>query len=144
MTIEFFVPGEVKGLARPRASTFGGHARMYDPVQNRSEKAILRQYLSDYWDGGLADPGPKGFKVQLVAGFATPKSMSKKKQKLALEYRMMPQKKPDADNIVKLVLDAYNLVLWKDDSSVTEVNVRKIYTDTPGLWVNISWEGNNG
>ena len=70
--------------------------------------------------------------------------MSKKKQKLALEYRMMPQKKPDADNIVKLVLDAYNLVLWKDDSSVTEVNVRKIYTDTPGLWVNISWEESDG
>lgn len=143
MRIEFFVPGEVKGLARPRASTFGGHTRMYDPVQNRNEKAVLQHYLRENWNGGIVDPGPKGFKVKLVAGFPTPKSMSKKKTALALEYRMMPQKKPDADNIVKLVLDAYNLMLWKDDSSVTDVTVRKIYTETPGLLVYISWEDGN-
>lgn len=39
-----------------------------------------------------------------------------------------PTKKPDVDNIVKIVLDALNGLAWHDDAQVTFLAVSKEYT----------------
>jgi Holliday junction resolvase RusA-like endonuclease len=46
-------------------------------------------------------------------------------------------KKPDADNIGKLVLDALNGVAYKDDSQVFSIEVEKIWAefDSVQVWV---------
>lgn len=41
--------------------------------------------------------------------------------------RMNHTKRPDIDNLAKLVLDAGNGVLWEDDSQVCHLDVRKVY-----------------
>ena len=38
-----------------------------------------------------------------------------------------PTKKPDIDNIVKIVLDAMNKFAFKDDTQITKLEVEKIY-----------------
>lgn len=48
--------------------------------------------------------------------------------------------KPDADNIVKLVLDALNGKAWHDDSQVTSINVNKLaYAAYDRISVGIVW-----
>lgn len=40
-----------------------------------------------------------------------------------------PTKKPDMDNVVKIVLDALNGFAWHDDAQVVDLSVMKVYTD---------------
>ena len=50
----------------------------------------------------------------------------------ALEGRVLPTKKPDVDNVAKL-LDALNMIVWQDDCQVCDLRVRKIYHEKPAL-----------
>lgn len=40
-----------------------------------------------------------------------------------------PTKKPDVDNIAKVVLDGLNNFVFKDDNQVSKIFVEKKYTD---------------
>ena len=51
--------------------------------------------------------------------------------------REKPTVRPDVDNLAKGLLDRWNGVLWKDDSEVTELLVRKRYREEPGLRVDV-------
>jgi Holliday junction resolvase RusA-like endonuclease len=43
--------------------------------------------------------------------------------------------KPDIDNVAKLVMDAFNKVVWRDDSLVTDLRISKAFADKPALRV---------
>ena len=63
--------------------------------------------------------------VTITACFALPKTASKKdRETLPGTFR---DKKPDLDNIEKLVNDALNGVVWLDDKQVVSQTSRKIY-----------------
>jgi Holliday junction resolvase RusA-like endonuclease len=74
--------------------------------------------------------------VRVEARFAVPASWSNKKSTAALAGTIRPTGKPDADNILK-ALDAFNGVVWKDDSQVVDGRIVKIYGDEPGLAVTV-------
>ena len=40
-----------------------------------------------------------------------------------------PRKKPDADNIAKIILDSLNGVAYKDDSQIVDIRIIKKYTE---------------
>jgi Holliday junction resolvase RusA-like endonuclease len=66
-----------------------------------------------------------------------PASWSGKKQQRALSGEIYPTTKPDADNVVKAVFDGCNGVVWKDDVQVVSLFLRKRYSATPGVRVEI-------
>lgn len=66
-----------------------------------------------------------------------PKSVSKKKQKQMLEGEILPLKKPDMDNIVKVVVDALNGVAYHDDTQVILVSAKKAYSAMEGLDITV-------
>ena len=39
-----------------------------------------------------------------------------------------PTKKPDVDNVIKIILDALNGFAWHDDSQVVNLQIEKKYT----------------
>lgn len=45
--------------------------------------------------------------------------------------------KPDIDNLVKGCFDAINKIAWKDDAQVYEVHAKKIYSNNPGIGLEI-------
>ena len=57
--------------------------------------------------------------------FAPNKSDTKKNKLIKLKNSLWPNKKPDADNVVKIVLDALNKVAYSDDTQVNEVHVMR-------------------
>lgn len=81
--------------------------------------------------------------VCIEAMFGIPKSFSKAKRADALSGRIYPTKKPDADNIAKIVLDALNGVAYTDDTQVINLLVQKRYGKVPEVKVEIT-EVNNG
>ena len=64
-------------------------------------------------------------------------SWPKKRQEAARSGAMRPTKKPDWDNIGK-ILDAFNLIVWVDDAQIVDSRVRKLYSDRPRIVVRVA------
>ena len=54
-----------------------------------------------------------------------------------LENEISPTKKPDIDNVIKIVLDAMNKFAFKDDTQITKIEVEKLYSDVEKLYIKI-------
>lgn len=129
MQIEFTVPGEPQGKARPRVTQYG----TYTPKKTVNyEKAIKNAFLSA---GGRRTESP--VKVSITAYYKIPKSASKAKTESMECGDILPTKKPDLDNIAKCVCDALNGVAYKDDAQVCSLNVKKRYSREPCIIVSI-------
>lgn len=130
MTITYKIPGEPKGKARPRVTK--GHA--YTPQATKDYETIvaIRYRLS----GGKMFDGPVS--VHLLAEYTIPKSATKAKRADMLSGKLLPLKKPDIDNVCKMILDGLNKVAFRDDSSVVMLEAYKRYSDNPGVTVTIS------
>ena len=125
----FEVIGRVQGKARAR--TF------YNPKIGRSqsvtpEGTVLYENLirlsyqqcdrrETFFDG-------EPLEVYITAFFAIPKSASKKKAADMSAWRILPTKKPDADNIAKVICDALNGIAYHDDAQIARLVVEKLYT----------------
>jgi len=46
-------------------------------------------------------------------------------------------KKPDCDNIVKIICEALNGITYKDDQQITVAQIRKKYADVPRVDVRL-------
>ena len=127
--IHFFIPGPPKGKGRPRF----GNGRAYTDKATREYEEYIRQcfYLRDT-RGELGTEREISADIQcgidINAYFSIPKSFSKKQRKNIVSKSIRPTKKPDADNIIKVVLDALNGVAWVDDKQVVRACCDKCYT----------------
>ncbi len=133
MVYEFEMIGDIVGKARPRMNTKTGRA--YTPTNTKLYEYSLRQwFIREY---PYFTPIETRVKVTIIAYFGIPKSTSKKKEAEMLQEIISPTKKPDADNIVKIVLDAMNKFAFKDDTQVTKLEIEKKYDKTPRIYIKI-------
>ena len=56
---------------------------------------------------------------------------------MKLNNELRPSKKPDIDNVLKLVLDALNEVAYKDDTQVIEVECKKFFSINPRIEITL-------
>ena len=66
-----------------------------------------------------------------IKAFQKPPKKSKKVVEDMLNGRILPTKKPDLDNIAKIILDGLNKIAWEDDTQVIEMMVVKRYAEEP-------------
>jgi len=124
--------GEPKGKGRPRFARRTGHA--YTPQKTASYEACLRHEAAL----AMADRPPieGAVRVQVSAFFAVPQSWSAGKRDAALAGGIRPTKRPDWENVAKM-LDAFNGVVWRDDAQVISGLIEKHYRDQPRLRVEV-------
>lgn len=122
MTLTIRIPGEPVAQGRPRAAVVNGRARVFDPKKSRNWKATAREHM--YAALAAADrrfPFPEGpVRVSILARFTCPKGDHRKTAPAPERWR---DKKPDAENVAKAVLDAATGVLWQDDAQVADLRV---------------------
>lgn len=138
MTISFTIPGEPQGKARPRIvrSKHTGKSISYTPDKTVAYEELVRaKYIKE---APFVEFEDKPLKVSIKACFSIPKSKSKKVKNLMLRGEISPTKKPDCDNIAKIVCDALNGIAYKDDSQIVSLEVIKEYSDIPRTEVEIS------
>jgi Holliday junction resolvase RusA-like endonuclease len=129
MGLTFEVPGEPRGKGRPRF-TKDGHA--YTDSETRAyEKKIIAYYKQAF--GGFQWPDSAYISVDVVAVYQIPKSATKASRAAIQEGKILPRRKPDIDNVLKVVLDSLNGFAYKDDAQVVMVPGRKIYGHDPKL-----------
>lgn len=131
MKINFVIPGRVQAKQRPR---FNGKFA-YTPKQTVEYENWIRTCLLDKYKE--IKPFEEPLKAKIIAYYEIPKSTSKKKEAEMLANIISPTKRPDADNIVKIVLDAMNKFAFKDDTQVTKLEIEKKYSRTPRIYVKI-------
>ncbi len=128
----FTVPGEPKGKGRPR---FTRRGRTYTPNDTLTyEGTVWNIFKTKYED---SKPLPGAFALVIRAYMSIPKSTSKKRRFLMLIRKIWPIKKPDVDNIAKIVMDALNGTAYIDDAACVSLLVEKEYSDTPRVEIEI-------
>lgn len=131
MRVDFTIDGEPVGKARPRMNTRTGKAYTPDKTRNYEEyvKLLYQNKIKHYFEGYV--------KLTIKAFYGVAKSDSKKKKEDKLSNVLRPSKKPDIDNIVKLIADSLNNIAYKDDTQIVEIVAMKFYSDEPRVEVTI-------
>ena len=141
MQIKFTVLGEPQGKGRPKFSRQGGFVKTYTPdktflYENLIRTEYLRQCL------GQRFPDKEPLSMHIKAYYNIPSSASKKRQQAMEAGDIRPVKKPDVDNIIKVVADSLNQVAYRDDADLVKVELEKFYSRQPRIEVEIrSLEG---
>ena len=133
MIYEFEIPGKIIGKGRPRLNSYTG--AVYTPTRTKDYENLVMQYFMIKYPKFKQLEGRVS--VEIVANFEVPKSTKKQDKILMLENKINPIKKPDIDNIVKIILDAMNEIAFKDYTQITKLNVEKKYSETESVFVKI-------
>lgn len=131
MVINFVVHGSPKGKGRPRF-TKNGH--VYTPAETAQYETLVGM---SYRNSARGYKFTSPVRVTIRAYHRPPKGKSKKVVEDMMNNHILPTKKPDADNVAKIVLDALNKVAWEDDTQVVEMMVIKRYAEEPMVAVTI-------
>lgn len=117
-TLKLVVPGDPRGKGRPRF----GNGRTYTDAETTKYEGRVREVWKSAGNLKFSDAP---ISVYIKAYFKVPTSLSKKKK--AELFGEPCLKKPDADNIAKILLDALNGCAWTDDSQIDILVVTKQY-----------------
>lgn len=126
--IRFSVPLTPRGKERPRATVgAGGGVRVYAPPKTREWETrfllLAEQHMPD-----APIEGP--LEIDVVAVF--PRTAAMRSKKHANEGLVWMPQKPDADNVIKIVLDALRRYVV-DDAQFVRVSVSKARCEFDGL-----------
>jgi len=112
-----------------RVSKVGRH---FVPDKQRTYAQKI-SWLAEQRMHGLEEmKGP--IQIQMRATYAYPVSWPEKK-KLATTYKTT---KPDCDNLIKIVADSLNGIVYRDDVQIVRVSASKQYGQPEGLTITVS------
>ena len=116
---------------RPKFFRRGDHVGAYDPKKSRDYKSSIRiQAIEQLRRGGEMPPlYEDALSMTICAYLPRPKTLPKR-----VIHHI---KRPDADNIAKGCKDALKGVVYKDDSQIVELLVRKSYGDPPRVVIGL-------
>lgn len=133
MIYEFEVPGKVIGKGRPRLNSYTG--AVYTPTRTKDYESLVEQYFLLKYPRFKILEGR--IKVNIIAYFSIPKTTKKSEINEMLDNNISPTKKPDIDNIVKVVLDSMNKFAFRDDNQITKLEVEKKYALEDKVYIKI-------
>lgn len=128
--MRFTIPGEPTGKARPRVTKWGTHNTEKTILYENLVKMCYQEQCGEYTE--------KPLRADIAVFYSIPKSTPKKHIETMLNGYLRPCKKPDIDNICKIIFDALNGIAYKDDTQIIELHMWKWYSETPRVEVELS------
>lgn len=130
---EFEVPGDIVGKQRPRVNMYTGN--VYTPNRTKDyEEWIKQNFFIKYPNYKMLE---NRVSIEIIAYLKIPKNTSKDNKEKMLQNNISPQKKPDIDNIAKIVLDALNDYVIKDDIQVSKIVIEKKFSEEEKMYIKI-------
>lgn len=131
--VQFTVYGPPGAKGRPR---FGKGGFAYTP-----KKTVAYENLVKVEYGAQTDhyrfPDEAYLDLHIMAYYPIPKSVSKKRRQEMIEHKIRPAKKPDFDNVGKIIADSLNEIAYHDDVQIVDCQIRKFYAEEPRIDVRI-------
>ena len=143
MKARFTVYGEPQGKGRPRFSKVAGHVETRTPDETVLYENLIKTEFRRQC-GDIRFPDGAQLDMRVLAFYQVPASVSKKKLSKMLDGEIRPTKKPDWDNIGKVVADSLNKVAYRDDAQVVDAQVRKFFSMYPRIEVTIQIASTSG
>lgn len=134
--VEFTVSGEPFGKERPRFKRAGMYVKTFTPDKTVGYENYIKLMYCNIARGRMFEKGCP-LKMDIMAYYSIPKNTSKKKTGRMLEGIERPSKKPDWDNIAKIVCDSLNKTAYHDDAVIVEASVKKYYAEIPRVHIRI-------
>jgi Holliday junction resolvase RusA-like endonuclease len=122
---------DIKAYQRNRSG--GGHN--YDPLS--TYKKELSKKLNPEILKHIPLPLEGYCYISIQRYLTLPKSASKVKRDLAAKQQYLPTKKPDNDNIEKLIFDLFNGIIYIDDAQIVRNVTEKFYGEDHRTIINI-------
>lgn len=137
MLISFTVLGEPQGKGRPRFSRpANGKVITHTPEKTvLYENLVVTEYRAQTKSARFADDAM--LRISVNAYYGIPSRVSKKKRADMMSGIIRPTKKPDTDNVLKVVCDSLNKVAYRDDAQIVAARISKFYSDRPRIEVSI-------
>lgn len=135
MIVKFKIPGSPIGKQRPRMCRINGKSITYTPKETKKYEQLVRASYTAVSTAQFSKNVP--LEISITALFSIPKRKSKDQKRLMLSGAIFPTRKPDGDNIVKIILDGLNKVAYEDDAQVCKIHFTKGYAENPEVNVEI-------
>ena len=128
---ELTILGIPTAQGRPRARSAGKFIQVYDDPKSRRAKRTMATIIQE-----KAPPKPLDCPLQVDLNFYLPRpkghyGSGRNAGRLKSSAPAHHTKKPDIDNLRKLVMDAMTGIFWRDDSLVCKGTTTKEYSDRP-------------
>ena len=140
----FVIDGVPTAKGRPRFTSVGGFARTYTPAKTKNAEGMIEWLAINAMKKNQNTLITEPLIIFIEFRMPIPKSFSKAKTLSCQCGETVPTVKPDADNLAKTVLDAMNKTVYKDDSQIVDLIIRKRYADKPCTIVSIKEYKNQG
>lgn len=124
----FTILGKPVPKQRPRFSK--GHA--YTPKKTMD----YERYVQDCFRSSMGLKMAGMIEITIDVYMKIPKSAKKEREDMLIG-RIRPTKRPDIDNVYKVVTDALNGLAYDDDSQIVDGHIRKYYAEEDYVIVNI-------
>ena len=135
-TIRIVVTGHPVGKGRARTVRLpNGVSHSYTPAKTKRWEQDAREQARAAM--GKRPPVSGPVILSMAVGFVVPQSWPAWKREAALAAHVCHTTRPDLDNVVKAVKDAFNGVVWLDDCQVDQIHATKLYAAIPAVhaWV---------
>ena len=127
LTWEAVLYGTPIAKKRPRFARRENFVSTYNDQQ--TEEGRLYLDLKQAW--GEREPLSGPLAVELAFGMPIPTATSHKKRMAMIRGEIRHEKKPDIDNLAKFICDVGNGILWRDDSQIDHMVLRRCYSELP-------------
>ena len=132
----FTIEGEPQGKGRPRFSVVNGRVNTRTPDNTVLYENLIKMSYRNSCKDPMHEQGVP-LVMSITAFYGIPKSTSQKKRNEMMCEKIRPTKKPDIDNLCKVIMDSLNKVAYYDDAQVVETAIRKFYSDYPRVFVQL-------
>lgn len=134
-SVEFTVPGMPIGKGRPRFARRGKFVTTYTPEPTATYENLVRVKAAEAMCGiALFE---QAVSLTIALRVIPPQSWSARKRTNALAGVIYPTTKPDIDNVIKILSDAMNGIVWIDDKQTVDLVVKKRYADVADATVTV-------
>jgi Holliday junction resolvase RusA-like endonuclease len=130
MAFKTIIKIEPVAKGRPRSTIQGGKIWTYNPDRTQVAEETIRAFLSEYKETIFPQHAP----LKLTVTFYRTKS------KWLPKRETLPFRRPDLDNLLKLLLDAINHILIPDDAQITSIETKKRWSTKSYGYIELTLE----
>ena len=136
--IKFTIPGKPKGKDRPRFRKIGKYVSTYNTKSTTEYEKLIKLSAIEQCKEQLNKEYTGLVKMSIKAYFKPNKGISNKQYDLLIGQGHL--KRPDLDNLIKIICDGLNGVAYKDDNQVAIISAEKVYDNKERVEVEIEYE----
>ena len=137
--IVLIIDGNPFGKQRPRVVRTGkGASRAFTPEKTMQYESYVKVLYRQKYGRHTSFKEDDELHLDIKAYYEITKSTPKYLKEMMITGVVKPTKKPDVDNIIKIIADSLNEVAYKDDKQIVACSCQKFYASEPRVEIVIS------